>query len=275
MWTNKKFLIWGTTYPDFSKSHYETVCTGALDADTGRFVRIYPIALRHRKEPFGHYDWIEAPAMKNGGDFRAESFKIDQTNIKVVGNIGTKDGWVERSSWILRPSNVFSSVEALQAAEAIDHTSLGMVKPKNVRKIYARRKSDAERIEWDQARADALAQKDMFVDAETMTKELVFMPIQYRAVFTCDDSMCDTEHDFGILDWGTYVLHRRMFAQKGPAFAERDVISHLENILDPATHDAHFFLGNSKAHCRNFFVVGLFYPPKAKPIQPKPQMSLF
>jgi|HubBroStandDraft_4_1064222.scaffolds.fasta_scaffold168768_2 hypothetical protein len=27
VWTTKKLLIWGKTYPEFSKSHYETVCT--------------------------------------------------------------------------------------------------------------------------------------------------------------------------------------------------------------------------------------------------------
>jgi len=43
MWTTTKLLIWGTTYPEFSKTYYETVCTGALDEDTGKLVRIYPI----------------------------------------------------------------------------------------------------------------------------------------------------------------------------------------------------------------------------------------
>jgi hypothetical protein len=40
VWAKKKFLIWGKTYPEFSKTYYETVCTGAVDADTGRLVRI-------------------------------------------------------------------------------------------------------------------------------------------------------------------------------------------------------------------------------------------
>jgi hypothetical protein len=137
-WIRKKFLIWGTTYPEFSKSYYETVCTGALDSETGRLVRIYPITLRHQKDPFHLYSWIEADVMRNMSDRRPESHKINQGTIQVVGNIDTKNEWTERSSWLLRPANIFQSVEALQKAEAADHTSLGLVKPKRVLRVYAR-----------------------------------------------------------------------------------------------------------------------------------------
>jgi hypothetical protein len=52
MWERKQLLVWGTTYPEFSKTYYETVCMGAIDGATGRLMRIYPITLRHMKEPF-------------------------------------------------------------------------------------------------------------------------------------------------------------------------------------------------------------------------------
>jgi hypothetical protein len=272
-WTRKKLLIWGTTYPEFSKAYYETVCTGALDAATGKFVRIYPITLRYQNDPFRLYDWIEADVIQNARDFRLESHKINQASIQVVGHIDTKDEWAERSSWILRPHNVFSSVEALQKAEATDHTSLGVVKPKTVSKIYAWYKPDEERKEWEEARERALVQRDLFVDAETKTRDLAFMPVQYRIKFTCNDPTCVTEHDFSLLDWGTYVLSRKYYATDGASGAERAVISHLEKLLDPATHDSYLFLGNSLAHCRNFMIVGVYYPPK-KSVAPKKQMSL-
>ena len=41
------------------------MCTGAIDAATGRLVRIYPITLRYMKEPFRHYSWIEADVERN------------------------------------------------------------------------------------------------------------------------------------------------------------------------------------------------------------------
>lgn len=275
MWVRKRLLIWGTTYPEFSKTYYETVCTGALDADTGRLLRIYPITLRHQNEPFRLYDWIEADVMRNTQDFRLESHKINQTTIQVVGHIDTKNEWAERSSWILKPQNIFSSVEALRAAEATDHTSLGLVKPKSVSKIYARYKPGDERKEWEEARERALLQRDLFVDAQAKTKDLAFMPVQYRIRFMCDDPSCTTEHDCSLLDWGTYVLSRKYYATHGASGAERAVISHLEKMLDPASHESYLYLGNSLAHCRNFMIVGVYYPPKKKPAAKKSQINLF
>jgi hypothetical protein len=101
-WAQKRLLIWGKTYPEFSAKYYETVCTGAVDGDTGKLVRIYPITLRYAKNPFEMYSWVEAKIERNTSDPRPESFKIEQDSIKVVGRIDTKDGWVERSKWILR-----------------------------------------------------------------------------------------------------------------------------------------------------------------------------
>jgi hypothetical protein len=73
MWTAKKLLIWGKTYPEFSKRYFETVCTGAVDGETGKLLRIYPITLRYAKEPFTRYQWIEAQIEKNPKDSAARS----------------------------------------------------------------------------------------------------------------------------------------------------------------------------------------------------------
>lgn len=271
MWTTKKFLIWGKTYPEFSKTYYETVCTGAVDAETGRLVRIYPVTLRYMKEPFKAYDWIEVEAERNTSDFRPESFRIRQDTLKVVGHVDTKKkgDWPERRRWILGPKNVFASVEALQAAEAADHTSLGLIRPREIRRVYMRKKPDAERDEWDRQRAAALQQKELFVDAETETQDLQYMPVQYRACFRCDDPDCKTEHDLSILDWGVYVLSRREYAARGPAMAEQKVIEKIEELLDPSKRDPFLFLGNTKGHSQSFMIVGLFYPP----IEPAPKVA--
>lgn len=261
MWTKKRLLIWGTTYPEFSKTYYETVCTGALDGETGKLLRIYPVTLRYMKEPFKSYQWIEGEVEQNTSDFRPESFKIRQDTIKVGEKVEPKDGWAERRRLLLRDGNVFKSVEALQAAEARDHTSLGLVKPKEIRRIYAKKKTEAERKEWDEQRELALKQKELFVDADAKTKDLKFMPVQYRICFTCDDPACTTEHDFSILDWGLSVLSRKEFARGGPALAEKQVIAKVKDITDPRKKDFYFFLGNTKGHCDKFMVVGLFYPP--------------
>lgn len=261
-WTQTKLLIWGKTYPEFSTKHYETVCTGAIDGDTGKLVRIYPITLRYMKEPFKTYDWVEARIEKNSSDPRPESYKIDQDSIRRVDHLDTKKGWAKRNEWVLRDGNVFKSVEALRAAQAADGTSLGLVRPKEIRRIYCKKRPESDRKEWEEHRARALAQRDLFVDAETATKDLAYMPIQYRACFRCDDGGCKIEHDMSILDWGIYVLSRRQYAARGAAMAERDVIEKIEESMNLATKDPYFFLGNTQAHPQNFMIVGLYYPPK-------------
>jgi hypothetical protein len=263
MWEKKKLLIWGKTYPEFSKTYYETVCTGAIDTDTGSLVRIYPVTLRYMKEPFKTYDFIEAEVERNSADFRPESFRIRQDTIHVTGHLDTdKAGWAERVRHVVTEGNVFASVEALQVAEARDHTSLGLIKPKEITRIYMKKRPEADRQEWEEQRARALDQKDLFVDAETETKDLRFMPVQYRACFRCDDSACSTEHDLSILDWGVYALSRRQYAARGPEMAERDVIEKLKELLDPSKREPYFYLGNTKAHTRSFMIVGIFHPPK-------------
>jgi hypothetical protein len=265
MWSKKRLLIWGKTYPEFSKSYYETVCTGAVDGETGKLIRIYPISLRYNDEQFRLYDWIEGEVQRNTSDFRPESYKIKQDSIRVHEGLGPADGWQERREWVLRDGNVFQSVENLQAAEKQDHTSLGLVKPKEVRRIYVRRKTEADRQEWDDQRENALRQRELFIDAETKTKDLQFMPVQYRVCFTCDDPACSTEHDLSILDWGVYVLSRKAYARGGSSIAEKHVISKLKEITDLTKKDLYLFLGNTKQHCEKFMVVGFFYPPIASP----------
>lgn len=258
-WRTTKLLVWGTTYPEFSKTYYETVCTGAVDESTGRLVRIYPITLRYQQEPFRHYNWINAKIQRNPKDRRPESFRIQQEDIKILDRLDPKDGWAKRSEWILRPGNVFKSVEALWAAQAADRTSLGLVKPKRVKRVYVKRLPDSERDEWEKQRANALSQRDLFVDADAEIKDLVFMPVRYRLEFECNDPACNG-HDMSVLDWGMYVLSRKQYAKKNRQQAEADVIAMIHEVTDPEKKDVYLFLGNTLAHPQSFMIVGFYYP---------------
>lgn len=260
-WTKKRLLIWGTTYPEFSRKYYETVCTGAIDADTGRLIRIYPVTLRHLEQRFRHYSWIEAEVASNPSDPRPESYKINQDSIVIRESVSRDDGWSGRRDWVLRPGNVFGSVKQLLEAQARDGTSLGLVRPARITKVFARRRTQAERDEWIKHREAALAQKDLFVDVDAKTRELVLPGVEYRMRFLCADSACVTEHDMGVLDWGVYALSRKQCALKGPVQAEQDVIARIETNLDTTKREAYLFLGNSLPHPTSFMIVGLFHPP--------------
>jgi hypothetical protein len=170
-----------------------------------------------------------------------------------------------RSRLVLQPQNIFPSVEALQAAEKRDHTSLGLVRPKEIKRIHKIRKKESERKEWNEAKARAVQQRELFMDPDSMAKELAFCPVEYRVKFTCDDSACTTEHDFGIRDWGLYVLDYNQWAERGGAVAEEKVVEKIQQLMDPSKRDPYFFLGNTKGHSHSFMVVGLFHPPLTRP----------
>lgn len=271
-WERKKLLIWGTTYPEFSKNYFETVCTGAVDAETRSLVRIYPITLRYLEQRFHHFDWIEANVEKNSSDLRPESYRIDQQSIRVVGHIGTEDGWEERRRWVLARGNEADSVEALIEEQRANGRSLAVVRPREIIDIRVEHKSEADRLEWEGHRAAALAKRDLFVDAEEATRDLVYMPVQYRIFWRCFGQACKT-HNMSMLDWGTYALSRRSYATAAPlgaehrkAAAEDAVIKKLREYLQGPNHEPFLYLGNTKAHPTSFMIVGLFYPRRVSQI---------
>lgn len=263
-WITKTLLIWGTTYPEFSKKYYETVCTGAIDEETRKLIRIYPLTLRHLENPPGKYTRIVAEIARNTRDPRPESYQINQQTIRILDRLDTKDGWLARREKVLQPGNVFPSVAALLDAEASNSTSLGLVQPGRIVRVYARRRTQKERDEWIKHRDAALANRDLFVDVDSKVKDLVLPGVEYRLEWVCADPACQTQHDMSILDWGAYVLSRKVFAARGGAIAERDVISKIEEYLDLVKNDPYLFLGNSQAHPRSFMIVGLFHPPRVQ-----------
>lgn len=284
MWERRRLLIWGKTYPEFSTKYYETVCTGAID-ESGALVRIYPVTLRYMKEPFAKYQWIDAEIARNTSDRRPESYRIRQDTIRVGEELSVSSGgakakqraWDERRARILRPEHIYASPWALRDRERTDGTSLGLVKPRTIKRIYTRWKTRADREEWEAHRERALAQRELFVDEESRTRDLQFVPLQYRIEFTAGDDGSETEHDMSVLDWEVYALHRKRYgmwaketgdSREAGQNAESDVRAKLAEMLDPATKDPYFYLGNTLAHPQSFFIVGLFTPPaKKEPLQ--------
>jgi hypothetical protein len=72
----EKVLITVKTYPTYSKSYEELVCTAGFKED-GTFIRIYPIPYRKLDydSRFAKYQWIELDLVKNTSDFRPESYR--------------------------------------------------------------------------------------------------------------------------------------------------------------------------------------------------------
>lgn len=260
MWTKKRLLMAGKTYPEFSKKHLETVCTVAVDADTGKLLRVYPLSLRYMENPPAAFDWFEAEVEKNTSDPRPESFRVRQDTVRVLNKIGTEDAWRERSTWVLRPTNVFPSVEALRGANEDDGTSLGLVKVRELRRVYAKLRTPEDHRAWQAKKDDAERQHEIAFGDDTEIRDLKFPWVQYRVEFLCNDPEC-TGHDMSVHDWGVYVLDMKLEEERGYVEAQRLVIQKLERELDPKAKDTHFFLGNTKAFPQAFFIGALYYPP--------------
>jgi hypothetical protein len=155
---------------------------------------------------------------------------------------------------------VFPSVEALRAANQDDGTSLGLVKVRELRRVYAKLRTPEDQRAWQAKKDDAERQHEIAFGDDAEIRDLKFPWIQYRVDFRCNEPEC-AGHDMSVHDWGVYVLDMKLEEERGHAEAERLVIQKLERELDPRTKDTHFFLGNTKAFPQTFFIGALYYPP--------------
>lgn len=265
-WTRRRILIWGQTRPELSQKYREIVCTGGIFEDTKTLVRLYPVPLRYLggNGAFKKYQWIEADVQKSSSDPRPESYKIRFDNIKLLDVVKTKQGnWDERAGWIVNGNNIKDSVEVLQALQATNGTSLGLVKPKIVSHVSAQRIGQRERsIFWEKYRR-ALSQMELPLDPNSRKEIKPLTPPDYRfkIVFRCDDKNCKG-HTFSALDWEIDALYFNLKKRgDGPESASQKVIDKIKEICSEK-NDLLFFLGNISTHPQIFTIVGFWYPKK-------------
>lgn len=257
-----RVLIWAKTYPELSTRHIETVCTAAVRED-GRPVRLYPVPLRYLegKDQFRLYDWITVPIAKSTSDVRPESHKIDSARIMRDGHVDTDShGWDARRAVVFKdPSWHFANVDALLAAEKAHKVSFGTVTPGVVDEVYVAPKPAGAAEAYARRIEELQAQQDAFV---TTYKELGFRPADLKLRWRCAERcrVCaKAPHDMQVFDWGLLELARKR-GWDWEASKDR-----LETILNLSTHDPRLFLGNFKAHPKNFAVIGMWYPKQAAP----------
>jgi len=125
----QQILIVTKTYLSISQKYRETVCTaGALldkNQEPQQWLRIYLIRFRYLETDQKYKRWsiIEADIEKNPKDSRKESFRIDDTSIEVVRQVGTQNNWEERKKLVLPLQ--FQSIDEMQDLGA----SVGIIKP--------------------------------------------------------------------------------------------------------------------------------------------------
>lgn len=268
-WERRRILVWGKTRPEISKNYRETVCTGGVFQDTKSLVRLYPIPLRYldTEKVFAKYQWIEADVQRNKADRRPESYRIRAADIQVHGKIDTDHStWSDRAQWILQPQNCFQSVEALQAKQKKDHTSLGLIRPKKIVQVISTPVPSDERNNYWRNYKMKVAQLQLEYREEEPVKPLTPPDFRFQIRFTCDDPACEAVHKFSVLDWEVDALYSKMrhVKQHPASVAAAKCVQRLEDIC-AEKNDTRFFLGNISTHQHVFTIVGFWYPKKQPP----------
>lgn len=277
-WERKKILIWGKTRPELSTKYREIVCTGGVFEDDKRLVRLYPIPLRFidDEKVFRKYQWIEAFVAQSPEDPRPESYKIQYDDIKILDRIPTDRGnWDDRAQWILRPQNIYRSVEELQHRQRVDKTSLGLVKPKEVVSVKYREYDEAEKERFWKNYEEVVRQMDLPFDeiAGHEIKPLTPPDFRFSVHFYCDDPNCQSGHVFHPLDWEVDALYFKLKRGRPPdQGAARKVVEKIRDQICAEDKDLYFYLGNISTHPQIFTIVG-FWWPKIK--EPEAQVRLF
>lgn len=252
----KRILVVVKTYPNPSQTHVKTVCCAGVDLDTGRWVRMYPITFRRLADSrFKKYQVIECQATTPRNDARPESLRVDQDSIKLVGDvIATSDRWRRRMRLLPAPS---SSLEAIKAANIADGVSIGMFRPKAIRRLV---KESAD--PWTEKERAALRQERLGLGDQEIRElgELEQIPWKFSYEFDCDADGC-SGHKLQIFDWELGQSYRR-WSRSDPGRWEEMIREMYEREL-PA-RDLHLVVGTLAAHPKTFVIIGLVYPPRPK-----------
>lgn len=270
---SQNVLIWAKTYPELSTRYTETVCTAGCTED-GKPIRLYPLPLRYLPEHgrYSLYSWVTANVEQSTADSRPESSKVIG-DIRVGEKVDSKHYWEERKKIIFSDTSWhYECLEDLKAAQIAERTSLGFVKVGAIDRIWIKRRTQEEIADHWKKLAELKSQLHLFApDVKNLEPQAFRVHIAWRCQRLHGDKPCPG-HTAGVLDWGLGELGRRS--------GEEAAKKRMEELCQLDKYDLGFFVGNFKAHPRNFGIIGLWYPmhPEPdKPVKAKPssQLSLF
>ncbi len=251
---NTKVLITVMTYPHPSKGYQELVCTAGI-TEAGEWVRLYPIDYRYRprSQQFRKYQWIEVEleASGHGNDNRKESRRPNLDSIRILGErLPTDNDWAARREIIDRMPH--HTVKQLESMHALDHTSLGVVRPTKVLDMTIEPVAREWKAEWQAE----LAQLRLF---GPQPKSLQKLPYKFQYVFECEDS--DKPHRTMCEDWELGVLFLNECERLGSEEqAAESVRNKFLRELCRDDKDTRFFMGTRFPY-NTWLVLGVFWPP--------------
>jgi hypothetical protein len=254
--SKKKIYLIVKAYPEKSTKHGSSICTAGI-TDENEWIRIYPVDLNYyssNKDLFKKWNLIEADVIEASEKLmRKESHKVKETSIKLIDNSLTntskKDTWDQRNSIII--PKISSSVEELERKKQEDHTSLGLIKPKEF-EFYIRKEINEIKVEKTKT-----IQRNLD-GAKLISPDKIEKVFAYK--FKCNNPECKG-HDMICEDWEVIEAFRSWKKKYDTA---DDLENALINKFDTEMKekkDLHFILGTT-SQFGTWVIIGLHYPPK-------------
>jgi len=251
----KKVLVVAKTYPNLSRKYERVVCTAGLDLTTMSWIRIFPIRFFDLKyaNQYKKYDIIEIEVEPTNDKYtRKESHKAKDETIKRLQNIGTENNWLKRKE-ILLPL-LKNSIEELEVLYKMDHTSMGIIKPKNILDF---RIEPIDRCrDWER---DLVMGVQQTLDGIPYESAIEKIPYKFSYVFECNDPNCNTKHDLMIEDWEIGALYREMKRKYGEKVGLEKIKQKYKEEFSTEKKDLYFILGTESAW-NNWLIISVFYP---------------
>lgn len=255
----EKVLVTVKAYPNPSKKYIETVCVAGI-TEANQWIRLYPIPYRFMAydQQFPNYSWIEVDVRKSK-DHRPESHYADLGSIRTVGTMDTSRGWEERKSFLLPLAS--PSMEYLIDQNAQFNTSLGLIRPKEVKRLLIKK----EPPDWSPEELAKLRQRSLMEGlgedgTYKVAQDLEKIPFRFQYEFVCDDPLC-SGHKYTVISWEVMQSYRKWRAKYGEDGWEAAFRQKYENEFLSPQRDLHFYVGTVLSHPKTWTIIGLFYPP--------------
>jgi hypothetical protein len=231
-------------------------------------IRLHPIPLRYLEpdKRFKNFQWIEVDVKKDTHDPRPESYRVNAETIELGDVIPTRD-YEERRKWLERSPHFCRSVEELQERQKEAETSLGILVPRRITRIYTRRKPDSARAEWEVQEDRVRNQQLLPFPGFDKPMRIEYIASEFRVKWECDDEACGG-HDMGLLKWDLHEMWRRE-AKGDMIAADRKAEEAMKARLNEERRDVFLILGNHRKAWSSFMLVDTYEAPV------KTQMSLF
>jgi hypothetical protein len=241
----------------------ESVCTGGIEEETLKMVRLHPIPHRYldTHQKFSAFQWIKVRVMKHPKDPRPESYRVDTSSIELQEVIpSTKH--TKRREVLENSPHLCKSVEELKERQKASGTSLGIVIPQAINTVSIEMRSPSERREWLEKEKAILSQPSLFGEE---IKPIDFPEAKFYVLWQCDDERCEG-HKMSIHQWGIHQLYRKL---KDDPDCHEKIIELMEKRLNQYENDVFLFLGNFRDVQYNFGLMDSYSAPRRK------QASLF